>query len=105
MIHVAGAIDHHTRCAHYHSEIDIIAIKFKCCDTYYGCYFCHEEAAGHEPIAWSRNEWDTKAVLCGQCGTEMTIHDYLNSNYICPTCHAHFNPGCRNHYHLYFEWK
>ena len=32
------AIDAQTRCAHYHSELDRIAIKFKCCQAYYACY-------------------------------------------------------------------
>ena len=43
--HVAGnVIDSETRCAHYHTELDIIAIKFYCCDTYFPCYQCHEES-------------------------------------------------------------
>ena len=42
---VKGAVlDEETRCAHYHSEIDRIAIKFYCCDTYFPCYECHEES-------------------------------------------------------------
>jgi uncharacterized CHY-type Zn-finger protein len=101
---VIGAIDSHTRCKHYHSERDVIAIKFKCCDTYYGCYYCHEELAGHQPIIWPKQEWQTKAVLCGNCSAEIAIEDYLSSNYQCPECQTDFNPGCRNHYHLYFEW-
>ena len=37
--HVAGdVIDSETRCTHYHSELDIIAIKFYCCDTYFPCF-------------------------------------------------------------------
>jgi uncharacterized CHY-type Zn-finger protein len=43
-------VDSKTRCRHYHSEKDIIAIKFKCCAVYYPCHFCHEETAGHEPL-------------------------------------------------------
>lgn len=39
--------DDQTRCIHYHSAVDIIAIKFKCCNTYYPCFYCHEEEAGH----------------------------------------------------------
>ncbi|MBN3527386.1 CHY zinc finger protein [Paenibacillus apiarius] len=103
MIHVAGAIDEQSRCRHYHEEVDIVAIKFKCCDTYYGCYFCHEEAAGHTPEVWLKEEWDTKAILCGNCNAELTINEYLTSHYRCPLCHVPFNPGCVNHNHLYFE--
>ncbi|GIQ68268.1 hypothetical protein XYCOK13_10920 [Xylanibacillus composti] len=38
-IRVIGAIDEQTRCRHYHSELDRIAIRFKCCDQFYGCYY------------------------------------------------------------------
>lgn len=31
-------IDTETRCRHYFTEEDIIAIKFKCCNKYYPCY-------------------------------------------------------------------
>ncbi|MCA1055010.1 hypothetical protein LCM10_08435 [Rossellomorea aquimaris] len=96
-------VDTHTRCRHYHSEIDIIAIKFKCCDTYYPCHLCHEETADHEAIRWSREEWHTPAVLCGGCGHELTILQYMNCQSVCPECQASFNPGCQLHYHLYFE--
>ncbi|PGS48818.1 CHY zinc finger protein [Bacillus sp. AFS041924] len=100
---VMGSIDNHTRCKHYHTEKDIIAIKFKCCDTYFGCFYCHEESTNHEPIVWSKNEWATKAILCGNCHEELTIQEYRDSNYKCPKCESDFNPGCKNHYHLYFE--
>lgn len=36
-------IDTETRCRHYFTEEDIIAIKFKCCNKYYPCYKCHNE--------------------------------------------------------------
>ena len=26
-------VDHETRCIHYHTQLDIIAIKFKCCQN------------------------------------------------------------------------
>ncbi|PEJ59167.1 MULTISPECIES: CHY zinc finger protein [unclassified Bacillus (in: firmicutes)] len=100
---VIGSIDNHTRCKHYHTEKDIIAIKFKCCDTYYGCYFCHEENVNHQHTVWHKNEWETKAIFCGDCHEELTIQEYQDCNYKCPKCHADFNPGCKNHYHLYFE--
>lgn len=44
LIRLGGSIiDVNTRCIHYHTNLDIIAIKFKCCDIYYPCYKCHEE--------------------------------------------------------------
>ena len=27
--------------------LDVIAIKFKCCNKYYPCYKCHEEHESH----------------------------------------------------------
>ncbi|KAK6205989.1 sphinganine kinase lcb4 [Pestalotiopsis sp. IQ-011] len=71
-----------TQCAHWHSPRDIIAIRHKCCGEYYACISCHEASAGHANSLWPRAERNAKAVLC---------------------CRAEFNPGCANHYHLYFE--
>ncbi len=96
-------VDQHTRCVHYHSSVDIIAIKFKCCNEYYPCYECHEETAGHRSEPWKKNEFDTKAILCGICNNEITIREYLTSNNRCSNCHSAFNPNCNKHYHLYFE--
>lgn len=95
--------DEQTRCVHYHSMLDVIAIKFKCCGEYYPCFQCHEEETAHAPEIWKKEEWDEKAILCGVCGLEMTIRQYVSSNNQCPGCNAAFNPGCSRHYHLYFE--
>lgn len=96
-------IDQQTRCQHWHSDLDVIAIKFKCCEKYYPCFSCHEETADHEPEVWPKSKFDTKAILCGVCGTELSITDYQSSSNTCPNCKAAFNPGCSKHYHLYFE--
>ncbi|MEB2784042.1 CHY zinc finger protein [Algoriphagus persicinus] len=96
-------VDNQTRCQHWHSDLDVIAIKFKCCEKYYPCFSCHEEEAGHKPEVWPKTEFDSKAILCGVCGTELTISDYQASGNTCPSCTAAFNPGCSKHYHLYFE--
>ncbi len=98
-----NTVDEYTRCVHYHSSRDVIAIKFKCCHDYYPCFTCHEEQAGHEHRQWKRNEFNEKAIFCGICKTEMTINEYLNSNNACPFCGTEFNPNCSHHYHLYFE--
>lgn len=92
-----------TQCAHYHSERDIIAIRFKCCNTFYACIACHNETVSHAPQVWSKADFNTPAILCGNCQTVLTITDYLASYNTCPHCAAAFNPGCANHYHLYFE--
>lgn len=95
-------LDAQTRCAHYGSALDVIAIKMKCCGLYYACKDCHEALAGHGIETWPEGEWDQPAVLCGVCGYEMTISEYMAGGSKCPHCGAAFNPGCRNHYRFYF---
>ena len=96
-------IDNQTRCTHYHSPLDIIAIKFKCCNSYYPCYQCHEQEAGHPSQVWKKEDFETKAIICGACKTEMSINTYKSSDYQCPYCSEKFNPKCSLHDHLYFE--
>jgi uncharacterized CHY-type Zn-finger protein len=96
-------IDDNTRCVHFHSLLDIIAIRFKCCGTYYPCYQCHEETAGHAAVTWKKEEWDNPAIFCGLCKNELTINEYMSSGNQCPNCNGMFNPNCSKHYHLYFE--
>ncbi len=96
-------VDGNTRCIHYHSALDIIAIKFKCCEEYYPCYQCHEEKADHPAHPWNKDEYETKAILCGVCKNELTIEQYMQSGNQCIYCNASFNPNCSRHYHLYFE--
>jgi uncharacterized CHY-type Zn-finger protein len=95
-------LDPQSRCLHYHSPLDIIAIKLKCCGHYYACKDCHETLAGHAIEPWPQSEWHQEAVLCGNCRAQLTIHAYLQSNSRCPNCNSPFNPACRNHYHFYF---
>ncbi len=101
-IHGVG-IDPKTRCAHYPTGLDIIAIKFRCCGHWFPCFECHTETARHQARVWPRNERNTKAILCGACGRQLSITEYFESSSACPSCGAQFNPGCQNHYHLYFE--
>jgi uncharacterized CHY-type Zn-finger protein len=101
--HVYGLeLDSETRCRHWRSNLDVVAIRLKCCGLYYACKDCHEALAGHPLEAWPQSEWDAKAVLCGACGTEMSIREYLACSDACPSCGAPFNPGCRRHRHFYF---
>ena len=97
------ALDANTRCRHYSTDKDIIAIKFKCCETFYACYECHEQLADHSPEVWDKSERDVPAVLCGSCRHVLTIQEYMDSINFCPKCHSAFNPGCKTHYHLYFS--
>ena len=101
---VAGVeVDVQTRCAHWHSPLDVVAIKMKCCGVYYACKDCHDALAGHATEVWPRAEWNEKAILCGACGAQLTINQYLDSGDRCPSCGAGFNLGCRHHHHFYFE--
>jgi uncharacterized CHY-type Zn-finger protein len=101
---VAGLeLDEQTRCAHWRSPLDVIAIRMKCCGVYYACKDCHDALAGHAAEVWPQAEWDRPAVLCGVCGTEMTIRQYLGGGNSCPSCRAPFNPACRSHHQFYFE--
>jgi uncharacterized CHY-type Zn-finger protein len=95
-------VDEQTRCVHYRTPLDVIAIRFACCNEYYPCHLCHEVAAGHPARTWSVADRDQHAVLCGVCGTELTIAEYSETEG-CPACAARFNPGCSLHAHLYFD--
>jgi uncharacterized CHY-type Zn-finger protein len=95
-------VDEQTRCGHWHSPLDIIAIKFKCCGHWYPCFDCHTAVADHEPSVWPSSEFGAKAILCGACGYQLAINEYLAADNSCPTCAAAFNPGCAKHYDLYF---
>jgi uncharacterized CHY-type Zn-finger protein len=96
-------LDPHTRCAHWRSPLDIVAIRMRCCGDYWACKDCHDALAGHPAEVWPRAQFDQQAVLCGACGTELTIRQYLDCANRCPACGAGFNPGCRHHYRFYFQ--
>ena len=96
-------LDPQTRCAHWRSALDIIAIRMRCCGTYYACRECHDALADHPANVWSVSEFDTPAVLCGACGTQLSVQAYLRCGSTCPACDAPFNPACHTHRHLYFE--
>ncbi|QKY20762.1 hypothetical protein B4589_010380 [Halolamina sp. CBA1230] len=99
-----------TRCRHYDSELDVIAIRFPCCGTFYACDDCHLAAADHESERWGdeaagrspTEDASADAVLCGVCGAVLTVAEYVDCDDRCPDCGAEFNPGCRRHYDRYF---
>ncbi len=84
-------IDKDTRCKHYYSPSDIMAIKFKCCNKYYPCYKCHNEHKSHPIQRWAEDEFDEKAIMCQY---EMSIYDYMMFER-CPPCGAQFNSRCK----------
>ena len=96
-------LDPNTRCEHYRGPTDIVAIKMKCCGVYYACKDCHAALADHEIEVWPESDWNQEAILCGACGAELTIRQYMQGESRCAVCRADFNPKCTNHYHFYFQ--
>ena len=96
-------LDDETRCTHYGTERDVVAIRFSCCGEYYACFKCHRALANHDAIPWPAYRRDDPAVRCGVCGTSMPAPVYVSGD-TCPDCGAAFNPNCAAHYSRYFEW-
>jgi len=94
-------IDLETRCVHWHDDVDVVAIRFPCCDRFHPCHACHAEVADHAARVWGVDERETHAILCGACGATFSIADYLVAT-SCLACGAGFNPGCHLHHELYF---
>lgn len=107
-VHVDGIpvygvdVDDETRCAHYDSERDVVALRFACCDAYYPCFRCHAAVADHAAERWPRSRFDDPAVLCGACGERLSAREYFGCDHECPRCGAAFNPGCAAHRDRYF---
>jgi len=95
-------VDAETRCAHYDTELDVVALRFPCCGVYYPCFRCHEAVTDHEPARVPRERFDEPTVLCGVCDTTLSAAAYLDCDDTCPACGASFNPGCRHHRDRYF---
>ncbi|MCP3659464.1 MAG: hypothetical protein GY830_03750 [Bacteroidetes bacterium] len=95
-----STLDSNTRCKHWNSKLDIIAIKFACCQKYYPCYLCHKENENHKIKQWNKDE---RAILCGICKYDLLISQYINCNNKCPYCKSDFNSNCQKHYLIYFD--
>ena len=95
-------VDPETRCAHYDTALDVVALRFPCCDAYYPCFRCHAAVTDHEPERVPREQFEETAVLCGACETTLSVRAYLDCDDRCPACEAAFNPGCRRHRDRYF---
>ncbi len=103
MVKIHGlTVDNESRCEHYQTPLDIIAIKFKCCNKFYPCYKCHNECEKHDIKRWDQSEFDEHAILCGVCKETISINDYMLKE-VCPNCDARFNHRCKYHHHLYFK--
>lgn len=95
-------VDDETRCVHYATVLDVVAIRFHCCDAYWPCAECHEEGAGHEAVRVPVADRDRPGILCGVCRHELSVTTYLRVE-ACPRCGAAFNPRCALHRDRYFE--
>ncbi|KAH3900132.1 Hot13p SCDLUD_003100 [Saccharomycodes ludwigii] len=97
-------VDEKSRCIHWHGDLDIIALKFKCCpNTYYSCYTCHQELCNHKVEKYNRLDNKVNLIICGNCRKEFTFQEYVTSDYKCLNCKQKFNPGCKLHYDMYFK--
>ncbi|WP_322479310.1 LysR substrate-binding domain-containing protein [Nesterenkonia sp. HG001] len=100
---VAGpVVDDETRCVHYASALDVVAIRFHCCGRWYPCLHCHAGAEDHSVLPWPADRHDAEALLCGVCRRRFSIAEYLQVEG-CTGCGAAFNPGCSRHHPVYFE--
>ncbi len=95
------SIDDETRCVHYGTALDIVALRAPCCEAWYPCHLCHAAVADHPLEVIPRSEHHLPAALCGICRATMSVPEYLAAD-SCPSCGAAFNPGCALHAHLYF---
>lgn len=97
------AVDAETRCGHYDTDRDVIAIRFACCGEFHPCHACHDARADHDAATWPRSRFDEQAVLCGACGRTLSVAAYLDCEHACPSCGHAFNPGCAAHADRYFD--
>ncbi|GGM67405.1 putative CHY-type Zn-finger protein [Halarchaeum rubridurum] len=95
-------VDPETRCAHYDTARDVVAVRAACCDTYYPCRACHDAVADHDHEVVPRDAFDDPAVLCGACGATLTVREYADCDDACPACGHAFNPGYKRHWSRYF---
>lgn len=89
-------VDSQGRCAHWHSERDVVANTCGACGKLWACSLCHDECENHSFAPVDRRE---RSVMCGACGHMMTHAEYGAS---CPACGHPFNPGCKTHEDVYF---
>ncbi|MGT2908167.1 CHY zinc finger protein [Streptococcus dentiloxodontae] len=97
-------VDRQSRCQHYQTDLDIVALKCFGCQRYYACYLCHDTLENHSYQAYPSSYSRDKAVVCGVCYYEMTIEHYQKSK-ACPNCQSRFNPNCAKHRNIYFISK
>lgn len=91
-------LDQEGRCRHYHTDLDVVALKCAKCGRYYACYHCHDALEDHSFVP--TDETEPYPVLCGSCGQRLTYEEYSKGH--CPYCGHPFNPRCSRHHDIYF---
>lgn len=91
-------VDEQGRCAHWHTERDVVANLCEACGQFWACHECHDALADHpfgrvDPAA-------SDTVLCGVCGHLSSYVDY-SASHVCAGCGHAFNPRCALHRGLY----
>src|SRR5699024_7970441 len=99
---IGKLMDIETRCKSYVSVKDFMEIKFYRCNTFYTFFTGDREQVNHALGNCPKEKFNTKAILCGVCRTEMTIETYMNHN-ACPECGSVYNENCQLHYPIYFD--
>ncbi|WIM67819.1 CHY zinc finger protein [Corynebacterium breve] len=90
-------VDRQGRCAHWHSDVDVVANKCLLCDDYFACSLCHAALRDHPFGRMPRDAHE--AAMCGVCGHTFGLAAYGKQ---CPSCGQLFNPGCSDHVEEYF---
>ncbi|KHD44664.1 CHY zinc finger protein [Streptococcus hongkongensis] len=92
-------LDNAGRCQHYHTELDIVALKCQVCQKYYACYKCHDNLEDH--LFHANPSSEKFPVVCGNCRTYLSAEIYAKG--FCPSCLSQFNPNCQLHKSIYFQ--
>ena len=92
-----------SRCAHWHSALDVLAIQAPCCGRYYACASCHDACETHALEPWpASTSLEQRALQCGVCRHLFSIQTYISGPEppCCPSpsCGAAMNPGCKLHW-------
>lgn len=90
-----------SRCSHWHSELDVLAIQAPCCQKFYACASCHDACEDHSLEPWpSSTSVEHNALLCGVCRHSYSIRAYINGPEPprCQACGVDMNPGCKLHW-------
>ena len=67
-----------SRCAHWHSELDVLALQAPCCGKFYACASCHDACEDHALEPWPADTPVSQpALMCGVCRHRYSIETYI----------------------------